>query len=439
MSQLQILSEMDTSSSSSPSLPTLPLSKSSHGATRKRISSHSHSSSAGDRRAPGDRRSKHHRSKDILHESTRELARLLAYEEREVKELQRLLYNATEQLKIERQRADDADRKALEAAYRFRSADNARIIAEQNAARVNEVGLIRHSNCLSGLTHVHLLCRQELRLYKIQLDNAQKEIFRAQEVLSTVDHQRHEAEEDAARARSTARALKEEKLVQIAREEGRRMGMEEGIERGRDIGYEQGRAAGYEQGRSRTEHFMERIFHDQDMHSGTHYQFSEGGVIPQTPVLHSPSSPRHVDVPPDNWIPEQDVDAVIRLPPPHEMTRPIMSRSPSPPLPPVPVEAGPVLMIPAPPHSDQGYGSDTSRRPGRTPLRSTSPPQSESSTRTSELDLLTAPQPTTRAFTGDRLSVIPEAASAECTPSLMTMKTSSTPIFERQPSIREVS
>lgn len=431
--------EMNTSSSSSLSIPPSPLPKSTRDRTRKRISSHSHSSSFGDRRPTGDRRSKpHHRTKDLLHESARELARLLTYEEREVKELQRLLLNATEQLKAERQRADDADRKALEAAYRFRSADNARIIAEQSAARANEVSfhLALRITCLALRV---ASAYQELRLYKIQLENAQKEIFRAQEVLSTIDHQRQEAEEDAARARSTARALKEEKLVQIAREEGRRLGMEEGIERGRNIGYQQGRAAEYEYERSRAEHVMERMFHDPNMHAGSHYQFSDGGVIQRTPILHSPSSHRHIDVPPDNWIPEQDVDAVIRLPPPHEMTRPIMSRSPSPPLPPIPVEDGPALMIPAPLHSDHGYGSVTSRRPGRTRGRSTSPPQSESSTRTSELDLLNAPQQSTmRAFMGDRLSIIPEANSAECTPSLTT-KTSSAPAFEQQPSIREVS
>jgi hypothetical protein len=64
---------------------------------------------------------------------------LLGYQEREVKELQQMLYNVTEQVKNEKQRADNADRKALEAAHRFRNAENARIIAEQNATRTNEV------------------------------------------------------------------------------------------------------------------------------------------------------------------------------------------------------------------------------------------------------------------------------------------------------------
>jgi hypothetical protein len=50
-----------------------------------------------------------------------------------------MLYSVTDQLKNEKQRADDADRKALEAAHRFRNAENARIVAEQNATRANEV------------------------------------------------------------------------------------------------------------------------------------------------------------------------------------------------------------------------------------------------------------------------------------------------------------
>jgi len=58
--------------------------------------------------------------------------------------------------------------------------------------------------------------------------------------------------------------LQEEKLVQVAREEGRRLGLEEGIvERGRDLGYQEGRAAGYEQGRSRAEDMMGRMFYNE--------------------------------------------------------------------------------------------------------------------------------------------------------------------------------
>ncbi|KAF8555414.1 hypothetical protein OG21DRAFT_1381091, partial [Imleria badia] len=69
--------------------------------------------------------------------------------------------------------------------------------------------------------------REELRLYKLQLENAQKEIFRAQAIVNQVAFQWNEAEAEAVRARTKARKVQEEKLVMLAREEGRRMGYQE--------------------------------------------------------------------------------------------------------------------------------------------------------------------------------------------------------------------
>src|ERR1700735_860464 len=126
---------MDAESSSSSTSPPPPLPKS---PTRRRIAPTEHRHSSSEHRSSGDRHSKR-RSKDAIAGSIKDLARLLGYQEREVKELQRMLYHVTEQLKHEKQRADDADRKALEAAHRFRSADNARVLAEQNATRADQV------------------------------------------------------------------------------------------------------------------------------------------------------------------------------------------------------------------------------------------------------------------------------------------------------------
>jgi len=74
-----------------------------------------------------------------------------------------------------------------------------------------------------------------LRLYKIQLDAAQREIFRAQDIIGLVDQQRHVAETEAAKNRSKARELNETLMVQAAREEAFRLGLHEGLERGRNI------------------------------------------------------------------------------------------------------------------------------------------------------------------------------------------------------------
>jgi hypothetical protein len=139
-----------------------------------------------------------------------------------------LLYTALDRLEAESRRADESESKLAETLERTRSINDARVTAQQDAARAQE----------------------ELRLYKLQLDNAQREIIRAQEVLAVIETQRDDAETAAADARSKARRLNEERLIEIAREEGRRLGYEEGIRRGRNVGYTEGRVVGLENGRS---------------------------------------------------------------------------------------------------------------------------------------------------------------------------------------------
>lgn len=174
-----------------------------------------------------------------------------------------------------------------------------------------------------------------------------------------------------------------------------------------------------------------------------HDRMTQGSPIPETPMgFHSvPHTPRAF-VPPDNYIPEADIDHVIRLPPPHEMAGIPASMTPGspdlPPLPAVPEEdedniTQSPIMIPAPqPHY--------SEHPRRALHRRASSIGSDDSTRTSELGLLNAP----RGFQGhgERLSVIQEATnSLENTPSQRTMRTAtaSTPQVHRQSSIRDVS
>lgn len=105
---------------------------------------------------------------------------------------------------------------------RAKSINEARIAAQQDAAHAQE----------------------ELRLYKLQLENAQSEISRAQGIVRAIEAQRDDAEALAAAARSKARRLNEERLIELAREEGRRLGFEEGIRRGRRMGYREGHAIG---------------------------------------------------------------------------------------------------------------------------------------------------------------------------------------------------
>ncbi|KAF5349715.1 hypothetical protein D9756_008776 [Leucocoprinus leucothites] len=74
---------------------------------------------------------------------------------------------------------------------------------------------------------------QELRLWKLQLELAQKEILRAQTVVDQVDRARVDAEERAHRYRQQLRQLLEERSVQDAIDQGRRIGFQEGLELGR--------------------------------------------------------------------------------------------------------------------------------------------------------------------------------------------------------------
>ena len=50
-----------------------------------------------------------------------------------------MLYNVTEQLKGAKTRAEEADRRALEAARMFRGAEEARVAGEGDKRRVDEV------------------------------------------------------------------------------------------------------------------------------------------------------------------------------------------------------------------------------------------------------------------------------------------------------------
>ena len=286
----------------------------------------------------------------------RDIAHVLVKRERETADLKRAMYTLSEQLKAERQRADAAEAKTREVLNHFKNTNELKIAAEQDAARANE----------------------GLRLYKLQYENAQEEIRRAQKLIDSLEAQRLDAEEAAAKARTTARKLKEEKVIMQAREEGRRQGIEEGMAQGRAMGYEEGRTAGYEHGRAAAEEeFMSAPVTEMGYATPRAREYVPPEVsrpstsedsLPQpvmpdytqpmdtteplpppvtTPAriptpsetipveepvpelrpisirntMFSPSHPA-VDIPPEGWIPTLDGDNRIRLPPPHEMAPP---------------------------------------------------------------------------------------------------------------------
>ncbi|KAF8557997.1 hypothetical protein OG21DRAFT_1456417 [Imleria badia] len=170
--------------------------------------------------------------------TAKEFMRMLADEQETTRELQQQLTFTTSQLAYEQDRADTAERKIKDAVVRFKDTNEGRISAQADAARL----------------------REELKLYKNALEEAQKEIFKAQNILKDVEGRRREAEEEATQLRRKLRKLNEERMVEMAREEGRKLGLQEGLEMGKDIGYLQGRNQGYVNGRSTASKVMERYF-----------------------------------------------------------------------------------------------------------------------------------------------------------------------------------
>ncbi|KIP10395.1 hypothetical protein PHLGIDRAFT_33918 [Phlebiopsis gigantea 11061_1 CR5-6] len=376
---------------------------------------------------------------------SKELVRLLITEESESHGLRTMVQTLSERLGKEAGRADAAEARAQEAVLRFKQVNDARIAAQREAARAGE----------------------ELALYKLQLDNAQREIRRAQDLLDALEAQRFEAEESAARARSTARKLKEERLVQIARDEGRVAGIKEGMIRGRALGYEEGRAEGYARWRttgsrgnrregspSNVVPFAEDSFNPRNTvpSSDSAVQSTQDDSIPHAEriVVHSPpteslrrsppqnseihpilvhnapASPQHIplDYPPEGWIPTIEGNR-IRLPPPHELSpspfSPSQLPSHTPPpthiLPPAPEGTPEPLMIPPPSHrmtSDHEPLTSNNVRPRMVRRRRSSDSQS---TTFSQFDLVSLPsEPSARPNVGPRPNVL-SAIIEESTPS----------------------
>ncbi|KAH9899458.1 hypothetical protein C8Q73DRAFT_322240 [Cubamyces lactineus] len=411
--------------------------------------------------------------------SMRDVARALILRERETNDLKRTLFTLSEQLKSERQRADAAENKTREVLALFKSANEAKLAAEQEASRANEA----------------------LRLYKIQYDTAQQEIRRAQKLIDSLEQQRLDAEEAAARARSMARKAKEEALIMSAREAGRRQGLEEGLAQGRLIGYEEGRAAGYKDGRADTERaytagaltepYVEdtprqryqpprvsrpSTSEDSEGNAAPDYtqpmddsrpvpppvttparmptpasqppmpqpesmpQESEIRPVPIHNIMMSPSHPA-TDVPPDGWIPKIDEDMRIRLPPPHEMGPP--PPTPSPPLSAVlhnvkNIEEPPPVVIPPPLSSDPRMHDTEPSGPPRRPRHRRRNSDESQSTTMSQFEILgppsTAPS-TLRSTTRERphvLSAIAEERERSSTVSspVYGMPNPSTPSFQ---------
>ncbi|KAJ7443979.1 hypothetical protein B0H11DRAFT_454610, partial [Mycena galericulata] len=136
---------------------------------------------------------------------------------RETKDLRRLLHSALAQLDASSRRLaqSDAERRALESSQLAQAAQTVQTVSvvQQHAAQA----------------------QAELNLCKLQMEHAQEETRRTQEAVRTLEGQRDDAERAATRARAVARKLHAEKMSILAKEEGRREGYETGFGHGRMI------------------------------------------------------------------------------------------------------------------------------------------------------------------------------------------------------------
>ena len=143
--------------------------------------------------------------------SQRELVRLLIDQEQEASILRKQLYIANQRVDSEARRAAELERANQLATQRYREINESRVVVQQEASKAI----------------------QDSRLYHLELENAQREIERAQESLKHIERERDEAEAAAARARAKTRKLREQQIVAAARKEGRRLGFEAGFEHAR--------------------------------------------------------------------------------------------------------------------------------------------------------------------------------------------------------------
>ncbi|KAG6830147.1 hypothetical protein H0H92_002011 [Tricholoma furcatifolium] len=137
----------------------------------------------------------------------------LLRQEAEAKESHRLLQIAAEKVEILQQRA---------------------VTAEEARKQETARGMRIAQTALGAQEQVEK-ARQDAEVYRLKLEYMEREIQRQQHLMRTVESERDHAEKAAAKARDVARQLNDERMIALARQEGRKAGFAEGIQQGRQL------------------------------------------------------------------------------------------------------------------------------------------------------------------------------------------------------------
>lgn len=254
---------------------------------------------------------------------------------------------------------NEAEERVLEIAQRFNAVNDARVQAQAEAVKLGA----------------------ELGMYKLQLSNAQEEIYKAQNILRRVEDERDDAAAEATEARDTARKYREQHIVHLAREEGRKMGYLQGI-RHAQMGYIGTKTIDFPEDYTMDaissrkllmdepfDDILQNVFDDEQSitddgvstvpsrplymsrnairdvevtsnaprqsQAASHYlnpgsnrasawagQSPTDGSFPRL-IHNGPLAPHpETPIPPDGWIPRSEDGSHIAIPPPHEFERP---------------------------------------------------------------------------------------------------------------------
>ncbi|TFK63995.1 hypothetical protein BDN72DRAFT_289399 [Pluteus cervinus] len=147
------------------------------------------------------------REKELAHVGSRDLLKLVMDQERDAERMRKLIRGAYQKVEEQTKKSQELERLNQDALHRFKLLQESRLQAQHEAR----------------------IAAEEVRVYREQLEEAKKEIGKAEEVVKELDRKKVEMEKEKERERLENERLRKIRVVEKAREEGRREGFETGF------------------------------------------------------------------------------------------------------------------------------------------------------------------------------------------------------------------